>query len=93
MGVLDMMRGRNDTRNAQAIAQSKVDQPHVNDSKIPADLSESDSADNLSLEAQNEKEIQQHPDSITVGAQPGVQKAEAAALVWSKPALYSAYAW
>lgn len=93
MGVLDMVRGRNDTRNAQAIANSNVDHPTVSDEKKSADLSESDSDDNLSLEARNEKEIRLHPDSITADAQPGVQKAEAAALVWSKPALYTAYAW
>ncbi|GKZ20201.1 siderochrome iron transporter 2 [Aspergillus brasiliensis] len=47
----------------------------------------------LSLEAQNEKEIETHPDQVTQDAQLGVQKAEAAALVWSKKAVYATYAW
>lgn len=47
----------------------------------------------LSLEAINEKEIQAHPDHVTAAAEPGVQKAEAAALVWPKKAVYATYAW
>lgn len=41
----------------------------------------------------DEKELAQHPDSVTEGAQLGQQKAEAAALVWSWPALIGIYAW
>lgn len=51
------------------------------------------SSDNISLEARNEREVQQHPDTVTADAQLGVQKAEAAALVWGKPALLFIYAW
>lgn len=47
----------------------------------------------LSLEARNEKEIQQHPNQVTADAHLGVQKAEAAALVWSKKAVWATYAW
>jgi hypothetical protein len=47
----------------------------------------------LSLEARNEKEIQQHPDQVTADAHLGVQKVEAAALVWSKKAVWATYAW
>ncbi|KAL1587195.1 hypothetical protein WHR41_04257 [Cladosporium halotolerans] len=54
---------------------------------------DSDSTDTQSLEARNEKEIQQHPDQVTADAHVGVQKAEAAALVWSKPALIFIYVW
>ncbi|KAM0716118.1 hypothetical protein Q7P37_008632 [Cladosporium fusiforme] len=54
---------------------------------------ESDSTDTQSLEARNEKEIQQHPDQVTADAHVGVQKAEAAALVWGKPALVLTYFW
>ena len=54
--------------------------------------SDSDS-DTLSLEARNEKEVQAHPDRITQQAELGVQKAEAAALVWSKKTVWAAYAW
>ncbi|EED16028.1 siderochrome-iron transporter, putative [Talaromyces stipitatus ATCC 10500] len=48
-------------------------------------------SDTLSLEQENEREIIEHPQDVTQKAQAGVQKAEAAALVWSKPALYSTY--
>ncbi|OQO06515.1 hypothetical protein B0A48_08298 [Cryoendolithus antarcticus] len=54
--------------------------------------SDSDS-DTLSLGARNEKEVREHPNTITVDALPGQQKAEAAALVWSKRAVYCTYAW
>ncbi|CAK7275562.1 hypothetical protein SEPCBS119000_006745 [Sporothrix epigloea] len=53
-------------------------------------------ADNYSEEdliARNEKEIAENPDDTDKNAQLGVRKAEAAALVWSKPALYGIYAW
>ncbi|KAJ5121245.1 Major facilitator superfamily domain general substrate transporter [Penicillium bovifimosum] len=39
------------------------------------------------------KELAQHPDCVTEGAELGQQKAEAAALVWSWPALVGIYAW
>lgn len=50
-------------------------------------------SDSWSLEARNEKEIQANPDHITQGANLGVQKAEAAALVWSRKAVLATYAW
>lgn len=50
-------------------------------------------SDTLSLEARNEKEIQEHPDQVTQDTDLGVQKAEAAALVWSKKAVLATYAW
>lgn len=57
------------------------------------DFSSSSDIDRLSLEERNEKEIQLHPDQITSNAQDGVQKAEAAALVWPKSVVYATYAW
>ena len=50
-------------------------------------------SDTLSLEARNEKEIELNPDHVTRNAQMGQQKAEAAALVWPKSAVYATYAW
>ena len=47
----------------------------------------------LSLEARNEKEAQEHPDQVTRDALLGQQKAEAAALVWSKKAVRFTYGW
>lgn len=49
--------------------------------------------DTQSLEERNERELLERPDEVTQEAQVGVQKAEATALVWSKPALYATYAW
>ena len=53
----------------------------------------SGSDSDLDLVDRNEKEIHEHPDEVTFDAQPGVQKAEAVALVWSKTSLYLIYAW
>lgn len=49
--------------------------------------------DSVSMEVRNEKEMIEHPNEVTKGAQIGVQKAEAVALVWSKTAVYAIYAW
>lgn len=50
-------------------------------------------SDTLSIEQRNEKEIEAHPNTVTADAQPGLKKVEAAALVWSKKAVYCTYAW
>lgn len=55
--------------------------------------SDSTDSDTNSIEARNELEVKQHPDQVTANAHIGVQKAEAAALVWGKPALFFTYAW
>ncbi|KAJ5092965.1 hypothetical protein N7456_008826 [Penicillium angulare] len=44
-----------------------------------------------SLEWRDEKEIQENPDQVNTSVHLGVQKAEAAALVWDKKALYMIY--
>lgn len=62
------------------------------DTDAPGDNSNMSSERN-SLEARNEKDVMQHPDEVTSNAQLGVKKAEAAALVWSKKAVYATYAW
>ena len=64
-------------------------QPTVTSDKYDSDTT----SDTLSLEARNEREIEQHPDQVTADAQVGIQKAEAAALVWPKKATYLTYAW
>ena len=58
-----------------------------------AEVHTSTDSDSLDLVDRNEKEIQEHPDEITADAQPGVQKAEAIALVWDKKSLCFIYAW
>jgi hypothetical protein len=91
MGVLDLVRGRNDSHIAEDFAPSEDAQPK-HQAGVSQDHVASDS-DTLSLEAQNEKEVQAHPDEITQHADLGVKKAEAAALVWSQKAVYATYAW
>ncbi|KAF2137209.1 uncharacterized protein K452DRAFT_278847 [Aplosporella prunicola CBS 121167] len=87
MGVLDLVKGRNDGRNARGIANPEIkDEPGV--SVEPAGSSVPPS-----LEAREEKEIESHPDVVSSNAQEGLQKVEAAALVWSKTAVYLIYAW
>lgn len=64
--------------------------PEVNnDVEQPYDSASS----RLSLEQLDEKEVNAHPDQVTQGAALGVQKAEAAALVWPKWAVYCTYGW
>lgn len=46
-----------------------------------------------SLEWQDEKEVQQHPDEVNANASVGLQKAEAAALIYGKKSLIGIYAW
>ncbi|KAF2207697.1 hypothetical protein CERZMDRAFT_115046 [Cercospora zeae-maydis SCOH1-5] len=84
MGVIDRIRGRKtEQHTAEAFA--------VTDDVV--DVHGNSDSDAISLEAQNEKEVRQHPDQVTVDAHKGIQKAEAAALVWTKPVLYATFAW
>lgn len=87
MGILNLARGRRDDR---IIAENNEYRDTSKDFEVSGSGSDSDT---LSLEAKNEKEVQEHPDSITQHAQLGVKKAEATALVWSKGALYGTFAW
>nr|ANF07276.1 MFS transporter [Paecilomyces fulvus] len=92
MGVLDLIKGRNDHHVAEAvIAESEAYQPSKDETPVP-NPSGSDS-ETLSLEVREARENEKHPDEVTQGAQLGVQKAEAAALVWGKKAVYGTYAW
>ncbi|CAK7228853.1 Siderochrome iron transporter 2 [Sporothrix bragantina] len=52
-----------------------------------------DDSSQLSLEERNELEVKRHGNEVTAKAALGVQKAEAAALVWSKPQLLATYGW
>lgn len=74
----------NNEKNGSTAPETRndVEQP-------PADSASS----RVSLEAQDEKEVNANPDQITAGAALGVQKAEAAALVWPKWAVYATYGW
>ncbi|KAJ9295043.1 hypothetical protein DTO271G3_6213 [Paecilomyces variotii] len=99
MGVLDVVRGRNDTRTVGTIAGSTDSTFQFKDEKDG--LSGNDfeiNSGTVSSEAySNNTEINRQSYGETDGtttrrAQPGVQKAEATALAWSKKAAYGAYA-
>lgn len=90
MGVLDMVRGRNHSVAPDALAaedhERKESSPET--PEYPNEKHE-----RSSLEARGEHEVELHPDEVTQGAETGVKKAEAAALVWSKKSLIAIYAW
>lgn len=89
MAILDKILSRADRAPAESHpADPKGPQERV----APNSGSDSDPSD-LDLFTRNEKEVEQNPDKVTQDAHLGVQKAEAAALVWSKPAVYATYAW
>ncbi|PCG95332.1 Major facilitator superfamily domain, general substrate transporter [Penicillium occitanis (nom. inval.)] len=52
-----------------------------------------ENSDVRSLEERHERQLVEDPNGVTQGAQPGIQKAEATALVWTRTALYATYAW
>lgn len=94
MGALDAARGRDDNGR---MTQSVVDTSNLEESKhaqfnsqAPSD---SDSGFGVNGVLDDEKEAQQNPEHVTDKAGLGQQKAEAAALVWSRPAVAGIYAW
>ncbi|ROW16289.1 hypothetical protein VPNG_01855 [Cytospora leucostoma] len=92
MGIFNKFKAAHDT-NIVAVAEhdgsSAADDKHAHDIEQPS----SSSASTLSLEQVNEKQIEADPNHVTADAALGVQKAEAAALVWPKWALYCTYGW
>lgn len=91
MGFLHRAKPPQETATYQnAVSQDEAVPAEKTDIEQPS--SETDSS-RLSLEAREEQEIKAHPDQITANAALGVQKAEAAALVWPKWAVYATYAW
>jgi len=91
MTIFNTLRHRKDHTIAEGVIHPESEDGK-NGANVINDSSASDS-DTLSLEAQNEKEVQAHPDQITRNADQGVQKAEAAALVWSKKTVLATYGW
>jgi MFS family permease len=85
MGLLQRLRGET---NVVPAASDPKDLPADQDDSV-TDVD----SDTLSLEARNEKEVESNPDQVTKDAQLGQRKAEAAALVWTKGAVYGTYAW
>lgn len=91
MGALDVIRGRNDAKTAQTVVGT--DNYQFKDGKdTPANDLEVD-AWNLSPDTPSNSGLRYKPSEVTTAqAQPGVQKAEAVTLAWSKKAAYGTYA-
>ena len=88
MGVINLTRGR---RDHTVVEDLRPTQETETKNEVNVEQNKADS--DLSNLARAEKELQEHPDEITVGAAAGVRKAEAVALVWGKKAVYATYAW
>ena len=85
MGVFDVFRGRQDS---QIVEDLHVSEQHhePKDIQLSEDLKERNS-----LEARNEKAIEQHPDEVTENAYRGVKQAEAIMSSWTLRALIFTY--
>lgn len=92
MGFLERIRGHKDAMAQNADRPDETTQ-HTNLSGKDGVLTSGTSADSLDLLQRNEQEVIQNGGHVTADAQIGIQKAEAAALVWSKKTVYITYAW
>ncbi|KKY13218.1 putative siderochrome-iron [Diplodia seriata] len=93
MGILDNVRGRKDAVVAEAAVQPAQPPPYEPKADYTVEHPSDTNSDTLSLEARNEREVEKHPDEVTKNVDQGVQKVEAAALVWTKKTVYCIYAW
>ncbi|EPE04611.1 siderochrome-iron transporter [Ophiostoma piceae UAMH 11346] len=106
MSFINNLRGRNTAIDTHVIqpefenagATSGADTGVLGQSEKPAngnsnEYSSAEDSSRLSLEARDELEVQRHGDRVTADAQIGIQKAEAAALVWSRGTVIACYAW
>lgn len=85
---------RNRKQSTIATGTEPLSREDFKEAEASHDAHDSDtSSGDLTLYDRNEKEIQRHPNEITANAQEGIQKAEAAALVWSKKSILLIYAW
>jgi hypothetical protein len=84
MGVFDSVRRRDENNRIMKIFGSSARKNDDVDEITP---------ETSSLEWQDEKEIQERPDEVNANASIGLQKAEAAAFVYSKKTLIVIYAW
>ena len=90
MGILELVQSRdNNGRTSKAFApagnESQVQEQSPSDVETPPD--------SRSLERHDEKEVLEHPDEINRNAQVGLQKAEAAALVYTRKVVIGIYGW
>ncbi|GAB1217887.1 hypothetical protein ATERTT37_007130 [Aspergillus terreus] len=90
MGGLSTTRGRNDTHLAQTIAEAGFREPKY-EVRVSSPGTTRENPDGFSIETQKEPSFQNRFNEVTQGAPVGVQKAEAAALAWSKKTAYMTY--
>ena len=81
MGLLDMIRGRHEAQMVETMA--RVDTPSIDEKPHVGN--------DVNISACHPDQSQ--PEKVNPQAQPGIQKAEAAALVWSKKVVIGTYAW
>lgn len=108
MGVFDMFHGRNDNaRLSRSIADtdninesSEIKHPQFveagaerGEAAPPSYETGSESSFGVNGVLDDEKERENNPDHVNAKIGLGQQKAEAAALVWSRPAVIGIYAW
>ncbi|EEU34426.1 uncharacterized protein NECHADRAFT_87043 [Fusarium vanettenii 77-13-4] len=93
MGVLDRIRGRSAAPTDNPNGANETVQPPSDMKEQGGVLDSGPSFSDLSLEEKNEKEVIENGANVTADAPIGIQKAEAAALVWSKQTVYITYAW
>ncbi|KAJ5491248.1 Siderochrome iron transporter 2 [Penicillium diatomitis] len=107
MGVFDGHGGRDDTGrltksvvDASDLHSSKHAQSRTADTALEMSpeqetptTSDTDSSFGVNGVDDDEKEVQHNPEHVTVQAGLGQQKAEAAALVWSRNTVFAVYAW
>lgn len=95
MGVINLTRGRKDIRVVQDITGSDL---HALNGEANGSTDSGDCKDSHQIEQQpsvetvTEKKPQRNSHRTTQGAYIGVQKAEAAALAWSKKTAYGTFA-
>lgn len=82
MGAVDRLRGRK--------TNDIVDDLQPVEDVNPENCQTKEATDNV---GEKEATTQERPEEVSREAPIGVQKAEAAALVWSKKAIYGTYAW
>ncbi|GES62282.1 siderochrome-iron transporter [Aspergillus terreus] len=90
MGGLSTTRGRKDTQLAQTIAGADFREPKY-EVRVSSPGTGGENPDAFSIETQKEPSFQNRFNGVTQGAPVGVQKAEAAALAWSKKTAYMTY--
>lgn len=93
MGVVDTIRGRDEDGRTSKPFLPPPDYEDETIKQEPPANNITDLPGEESLEWHDEKEVEAHPDQINPNADIGLQKAEAAALVYTKKVVFGIYGW